>query len=61
MHKLINSDIEIIESHIFKLSQQLHEYIYLNEHYNNETIHTIAYNLKSNVDKLFEVTDKNII
>lgn len=60
MHKIINSDIEIIESNIFKLSSQLHEYIFLNDSYNSEMINTIAHNLKSNVDKLFEITDKNI-
>lgn len=58
MHKFINNDIEIIESHIFKLGQQLHEYVYLNDSYDSEIINTIACNLKSNVDKLFEITNK---
>ena len=59
MHKFINNDIEIIESHIFKLSQQLHEYVYLNDYYDSEMINTIVCNLKSNIDKLFKITDKN--
>ena len=59
MHKLINYDIEIIESNIFKLSSQLHEYVYLNDSYDSEMINTIACNLKLNIDKLFKITDKN--
>lgn len=59
MHQLINDDIEIIESNINKLSSQLHEYIYLNDSYDSETIHIIADQLKSNINKLLEITDQN--
>lgn len=59
MHQLINDDIEIIESNINKLSSQLHEYIYLNDFYGSETIHIIADQSKSNINKLLEITDQN--
>ena len=55
MNRLINNDIEIIESHIFKLSSQLHEYVYLNDSYDSDMINIIAYNLKLNIDKLFDL------
>lgn len=51
--------IEHLESNIYKLSSQLREYIYLNDSYDSETIHTIADKLKSNINKLLEITDKN--
>lgn len=59
MHQLINDEIEVIESKIHKLSSQLREYIYLNDSYDSETIHTIADKLKSNINKLLEITDQN--
>ena len=58
MHQLISDEIEVIESKIHKLSSQLREYIYLNDSYDSETIHTIADKLKSNINKLLEITDQ---
>lgn len=58
MHQLITDEIEVIESKIHKLSSQLREYIYLNDSYDSEIIHTIADKLKSNINKLLEITDQ---
>lgn len=38
--------LELLESNIHKLSLQLREYIYLNDSYDTEVIHTIADKLK---------------
>lgn len=51
--------LELLESNIYKLSSQLHEYIYLNDSYDSEIIRTIADELKSNINMLFEITDQN--
>lgn len=59
MHQLITDEIEVIESKIHKLSSQLREYIYLNDSYDSEVIRTIANKLKSNINKLLEITDQN--
>ena len=59
MHQLINSKMETLESDIYKLSQQLHEYIYLNDYYDSEIIHTMANELYVNINKLLEFIDQN--
>lgn len=59
MHQLINDEIANLESHICKLCKQLREYVYLNDSYDTEVIHEIAYQLKSNINKLLEITDQN--
>lgn len=59
MHQLINDEIEVIESKIHKLSSQLRDHIYLNDSYDTDVIHTIADKLKSNINKLLEITDQN--
>ena len=59
MHQLINDEIEHLESSIYKVCTQLREYIYLNDSYDSKVIHTIADKLKSNINKLLEITDKN--
>ena len=59
MHPLITDEIETLESHIYKLCTQLREYIYLNDSYDTEVIHTIADTLKLNINKLLEITDQN--
>ena len=51
--------LELLEHNIYKLSKQLHEYIYLNESYDNEIIRTIAYDLKFNINMLLEIADQN--
>ena len=51
--------LELLEHNIYKLSKQLHEYIYLNDSYDSEIIHTIAYDLKLNINMLFEFIDQN--
>ena len=58
MHQLINDDIEHLESNIYKLCTKLREYIYLNDSYDTDVIHTIADKLKSNINKLLETTDQ---
>lgn len=59
MHQLITDDIERLESNIYKICTQLREYVYLNDSYDTEAIHTIADKLKSNINKLLEITDQN--
>ena len=59
MCQLIDNNIEILESDIYKLSMRLHEYIYLNDSYDSEIIRTIAYDLKLNIDTLLEITYQN--
>ena len=51
--------LELLESNIYKLCKQLREYIYLNDSYNSEIIHTIADELKLNINMLLEITDQN--
>lgn len=51
--------LELLESNIHKLCKQLHEYIYLNDSYSTEILHTLTDELKSNINKLLEVTDQN--
>ena len=59
MRQLINSKMETLESNVYKLSQRLHEYIYLNDSYDSEIIHTMAYELNLNINKLLELINKN--
>ena len=59
MLQLINSKMETLESDIYKLSQRLHEYIYLNDSYDSAIIHTMANELNLNINKLLEFIDKN--
>ena len=51
--------LELLESNIYKLCKQLHEYIYLNDSYDTDVVHTIADKLKSNINKLLETTDQS--
>lgn len=51
--------LELLESNIYKLSLQLHEYIYLNDSYDSDVIHEIANKIKSNINQLVEITDQN--
>ena len=51
--------LELLESNIYKLSSQLHEYIYLNDSYDTDVVHTIADKLKSNINKLLETADQS--
>ena len=59
MHQLINSKMETLESDIYKLSKQLHEYIYLNDSYDSEIIRTMANELYVNINKLLEFINQN--
>ena len=59
MHQLINSKMETLESNIYKLSSQLHEYIYLNDSYDSEIISTMANELNLNINKLLELINQN--
>ena len=51
--------LELLEHNIYKLSKQLHEYIYLNDSYDSEIIRAIAYDLKLNINALLETTHQN--
>lgn len=51
--------LELLESNIYKLCKQLHEYIYLNDSYGSDVIHEIANKIKSNINQLVEITDQN--
>ena len=51
--------LELLESKIYKLCKQLHEYIYLNDSYDSDVIHTIANKLNLNINKLLGITDQN--
>ena len=51
--------LELLESNIYKLSSQLHEYIYLNDSYCSDVIHAVADKLKSNINKSLEITDQS--
>ena len=51
--------LELLESKIYKLCKQLHEYIYLNDSYDTDVIHEIANKIKSSINQLVEITDQN--
>ena len=51
--------LDLLESNIYKLSLQLREYIYLNDSYDSDVIHAVSDKLKSNINKLLEITDQS--